>query len=93
MQYPAIVTDEGDAALAEFPDCPGCQILVEDDGSIETMAADALEGWLLVSLEHGEVPPRPSHVIEVPRVGRVMWVPVAGTLAAEIALEWWRQNK
>jgi len=48
MRYPAIITFEGDAALAEFPDCPGRQTFSrpsEDDGGIEFMAKDARDHW------------------------------------------------
>lgn len=62
MQYPAIVTKEGEFTLAEFPDCPGCQTFVRGDADIEGAAREALEGWLDANLGREMLPNRPGTV-------------------------------
>ncbi len=56
MRFEAVITKEDGNILARFPQCPGCQTFVEEGEDIEAAAREALEGWLLTSLEHGEVP-------------------------------------
>jgi predicted RNase H-like HicB family nuclease len=60
MFYKAKVTRENQYWLAEFPDCPGCQTFAESEDELQSMAAEALNGWLEVSLEHGDVPCAPQ---------------------------------
>jgi DNA-binding XRE family transcriptional regulator/predicted RNase H-like HicB family nuclease len=91
MRYAAIVTIEGKARLAEFPDCPGCQTFVEGPASIEAGAAEALEGWLETSLEFGDAPARPSKRVSAPRGATVIWVGVRPKLAAALEVRWARQ--
>lgn len=87
MRFAAIVTKEGKATLAEFPDAPGCQTHVGPGESIEESATEALEGWLESSLANGDVVSRPSR--RAPRAGRgarVLWVEVSPKLALQVEL-------
>lgn len=90
MRYAAIVTKEGNATLAEFPDCPGCQTCADEGESIEAQALDALTGWLEATMDR-EAPPRPRATARAPRGGRVLWVEVPAQLAAKVELRWARQ--
>lgn len=93
MRYPALVTKEGKALLAEFPNCPGCQTFAEPGESIDGQAADALAGWLETHLLDGEAPPRPpSRAPKPPRGARVLWIEVPVKLAAKLCLRWARQD-
>lgn len=84
MQYHAKVHEDADGYwLAEFPDCAGCQTFGETKAEAIAMAADALDGWLEVSLEHGDVPPKPKYT-------RGVGIRVAPGLSAAIALRWAR---
>ena len=88
MRYPAIITQEGDATLAEFPDCPGCQTFSrpgDNDGGIEFMATEALEGWLESTLLADEEFPVPSSV-QPPEGGSVIWIDVPARLAIRYGL-------
>jgi predicted RNase H-like HicB family nuclease len=49
----------GDQVL-RFPDCPGCQTFAEPGEDVESVAREALEGWLAVNLEDGKAPPKPA---------------------------------
>ena len=88
MRYLAIITREGTATLAEFPDCPGCQTFVRkgDDPGIEAMAVEALHGWLESMLAAGDEIPEASKRLRVPRGARAMPVEVSPMLAVKIAL-------
>ena len=92
MQYPAIVTEEGRATLAEFPNCPGCQTFADPGEEIVEQAQDALHGWLEATLAAGEVPPKPSVRIKAPKGARVLWIPVPAKLAVKLSLRWQRQE-
>lgn len=92
MRYPAIVTKEGRATLAEFPDCPGCQTFAEPTENILEEAEEALQGWLEATLGAGEAPPPPSARPKVPKKAHVVWVPVSAKLAVKLALRWQRQR-
>jgi DNA-binding XRE family transcriptional regulator/predicted RNase H-like HicB family nuclease len=61
MEYVAKVERAGKHTLIEFPDCPGCQTFAGPGEHVESIARDALEGWLVVHLEGGEAPPKPSY--------------------------------
>ena len=89
MQYLAIITREGDATLAEFPDCPGCQTFARKGQDLYERAKDALEGWLEIALEDGEAPPRPGSVA-VPAKAKTMAVQIDSRLAVAIAFRWAR---
>ncbi|MBL8954388.1 MAG: type II toxin-antitoxin system HicB family antitoxin [Myxococcaceae bacterium] len=86
MRYAAILSKDGRATLAEFPDCPGCQTEAEAGESIEDQALDALTGWLEAHLLGGDVPPRPR---ARPK-GRVLWVDIPASLAVKLGLRWAR---
>jgi len=94
MQYVAIVTKEGTATLAEFPDCPGCQTFVragDGRGTIVEAAQEALEGWLEATLLAGEGVPVPSAKARVPRGAHAVAIAVSPKLAIRIALRQARQ--
>ena len=76
MEYPVLLTTEGNKTLATFPDCPGCQTFAEPGEDILALAQEALEGWLEVGLEDGEAPPRPSEKIRIPRGAKLKRVQV-----------------
>ena len=63
MYYQAIVTQEGDEWLAEFPDCPGCQTFANSRPKVIKAAAEALDGWLETTLAAGDIPQLPSLAI------------------------------
>ena len=88
MHHPAIVTKEGRATLAEFPDCPGCQTFSGPGEAILEQAEEALYGWLEASLAAGEAPPEPSRSVRAPRGGRIIRVPVPAKLAVKRSLRW-----
>jgi DNA-binding XRE family transcriptional regulator/predicted RNase H-like HicB family nuclease len=92
MRYPAVVTKEGRATLAEFPDCPGCQTFAEPREDILAQAEDALRGWLEATLAAGEAPARPAKRVRTPRGGRLLWVSVPAKLAVKLSLRWQRQQ-
>lgn len=81
MEYVARVTKEGRRRLVEFPDCPGCQTFAEPKENIQSVATEALEGWLEANLVAGSVPPAPR---SRPRLG--LRVTIAPMLAAKIAI-------
>lgn len=89
MRYPAIITYEGDATLAEFPDCPGCQTFSrpsEDDGGIEAMARDALDLWITGCLNDGDELPAASTDLAAPEGGAILQVDVSPALALKIGM-------
>jgi DNA-binding XRE family transcriptional regulator/predicted RNase H-like HicB family nuclease len=88
MHFPARITHDGRYTVAIFPDCPGCATAAGPGEDILAEAAEALEGWLEVSLEYGEFPARPRRR----RRGRFIDVPVPAALAVRIALRWKRQD-
>jgi DNA-binding XRE family transcriptional regulator/predicted RNase H-like HicB family nuclease len=90
MQYPAIITKEGKATLAEFPGCPGCQTFAEEGQDIAHEAQEALEGWLEAHLMDGEAPSRPP--ASTPRGKSVLMVPVSPQLAVRLLVRWARQD-
>src|SRR5689334_16698136 len=81
MNYRARITKEGRRRLVEFPDCPGCQTVVEPGEDALTVAREALEGWLEAHLVAGKVPPRPRA-----RVRKGLRVTIAPMLSAKISL-------
>ncbi|HET8778002.1 MAG TPA: type II toxin-antitoxin system HicB family antitoxin [Candidatus Limnocylindria bacterium] len=95
MQYQAVVTTEGDATLAQFPDCPGCATFARAPQRIEDVALEALEGWLMTTLDAGEVPPRPTFGLNArpPRGAQLLSVRVAPALAVRIQIRWARDEQ
>lgn len=91
MRYPAIISSEGDATLAEFPDAPGCQTFTRGD-DIRARAQEALEGWLEAQLEDRETPPRPSARAKVPKRAVLDWIAINPALGARLALRWARED-
>ena len=87
MRYEALISRDGGARVARFPDCPGCHTQADPGEDIGRLAQDALEGWLETHLVLGRVPPLPSSARRRRRgKARVIAVPVAPTLAARIQL-------
>ncbi len=87
MRYQAIVTKEGHATLAHFPDCPGCQTQADSGEDIYSLAQEALEGWLEAHLVQGQVPPLPSaRKHRVPAGARSVEIPISPALAVRIQL-------
>lgn len=91
MRYLAIVTREGDATLAEFPDAPGCQTFTRGDDIVER-AQEAIEGWLETHLADGETPPRPSERVSARKGAKVQAVGISPTLGVRLALRWAREE-
>ena len=89
MEYPARVTREGKFVLASFPDCPGCQTFVREGGNIESMARDALIGWLEVTLDSDDIPTRPRQYRSV-KGTEMIHIPVPVPLAVRLELRWLR---
>ena len=79
--------------MAEFPDCPGCQTFASAGEDILTAAREALEGWLEVHLEEGDLPPVPSVRVHVPKGGRKALIRIDALLAVRLQLRWERQRR
>ncbi len=58
--YPAIVHNDPDGMWAEFPDLTGCYTQGDTEDEILSGAAEAMEGWIIVTLEHGGKLPTPT---------------------------------
>ncbi len=87
MRYQALVTKEGRATVARFPDCPGCQTQAGPGEEVLDQARDALEGWLEAHLALGRVPPLPAGTRRRASAGRkVIDVAVDPTLAVRMLL-------
>lgn len=89
MQYLAKVRKEGRATLIEFPDCPGCQTFADQGQDVESIAREALEGWLEAHMIGSAAPPRPSGA-PVPR--KHIGVCVSPALAIAMQIRWRRQE-
>ena len=92
MEYPVLLTTEGNKTLATFPDCPGCQTFAGPGEDILDLAQEALEGWLEVGLEDGEAPPRHSAKVRVPDGATLARVPLNSKLAVALCVRWARQD-
>lgn len=88
MEYVAKTERDGNRTLIEFPDCPGCQTFAEPGEDVESIARDALEGWLAVNLEDGEAPPKPAYKAGAGRLA----VRVASPLSIALQIRWRRQE-
>ena len=60
MEYIAQLTKDGRRTSITFPDCPGCQTFADRRDEIDSVAREALEGWLETNLVTGDLPPLPS---------------------------------
>lgn len=61
MQFHAIVRREGRHYTVEFVDAPGCQTFGDSRADAESMAQDAVEGWIEAHLATGRpIPERKS---------------------------------
>lgn len=88
MKYVARVVREGKHWLVEFPDAPGCQTFATSRAEIESMAHDALLGWLAVTMAHGRRLPRPKARA---RSGDIAVV-IPSDLATAMQLRWARED-
>jgi DNA-binding XRE family transcriptional regulator/predicted RNase H-like HicB family nuclease len=93
MHYEVFLSTEGKQALAEFPDCPGCQTFSEKTPrAIGDALHDALNGWLEAHLIDGQVPPRPMVRTNAPPGKTLLRVPVRPPLASALMVRWARQD-
>ncbi len=92
MEYQAVITKEGQQALAEFPDAPGCQTFADPGEDIRALAQEALEGCLEAYLADGKAPPRPHRHRRVPKGAKLLTVPVGPTVAVRVQFRWARQD-
>jgi len=60
MEYEARLIKNGRRTLISFPDCPGCQTFADRRDDIDSVAREALEGWLETHLVTGDLPPLPA---------------------------------
>ena len=92
MEYVATLSKEGRYTLVEFPDCPGCSTFVDpDEGEdVESVAREALEGWLVAHLEDGDAPP-PATTRSTGSRNEIV-IRVAPTLAIALQIRWRRQE-
>jgi ribosome-binding protein aMBF1 (putative translation factor) len=90
MRYLATLAKERRRTLIDFPDCPGCQTFVTARKSVVEVARDAVEGWLELHLEEGDVPPEPTYVPK--RGARVIDVAIDPSLAVRLQIRWSRQR-
>ncbi len=93
MHYDVFLWREGKQALAEFPDCPGCQTFAElTPEAIADASYEALNGWLEAHLIDGQVPPRPTVRTNAPPGKSLSQVPVRPPLASALMVRWARQD-
>jgi predicted RNase H-like HicB family nuclease len=91
LNYPALRTAEGNRTLINFPDCPGCQTIVEEGEHSLPRAQEALTGWLQAALERGEAPPRPFvEKLNISGGERLLVVPIPDELARALGARWKR---
>jgi len=86
MRYPALIDVDGDRVVAEFPDCPGCQVTVGPEQDILAAATLALRRWLESCLVDGTIPPKPS--VAVVTRDWFEWVPIPPDLVSQLLLRW-----
>jgi antitoxin HicB len=92
MFYLARTTQEGNATLADFPDCPGCQTFSRPPEEITTVAAEALHGWLESMLDSAGAIPRPRQKLTLRKGEQQIAVPVDTMLGARLTLRWVRDD-
>lgn len=95
MEYVARLAKEGRRTIITFPDCPGCDTFAERGEDVETVAREALEGWLEAHLKEGVAPPTPG-AGRKPRgasEAELITVRVDPTLALRLELRWARQER
>ena len=95
MEYVARLTKEGRRTLITFPDCPGCQTFADRRDEIDSVAREALEGWLETHLVTGDLAPLPT-------AHRGRWgksrdelrrIPIDPALALRLTLRWARHAR
>jgi predicted RNase H-like HicB family nuclease len=88
VAYPALLIKQGQATLINFPDCPGCETVAGPDQDVLDRARDALTGWLEASLEHRQVPPQPSAIMQESATDQVLMVPLPEDLTQTLEEHW-----
>ena len=95
MEYIARLATDRSRTIITFPDCPGCETFVEPAEDIESIAREALEGWLEAHLKEGVAPPMPDPLRKSrgARSTEVVSVAIDPTLALRLELRWARQER
>jgi DNA-binding XRE family transcriptional regulator/predicted RNase H-like HicB family nuclease len=88
-EYVAVIEHEGNRTLIDFPDCPGAMTFAERGDDVAAVAREALEGWLMVGLDDGDVPPRPKLRA---RDASHLPIRVAAPLAIALQIRWRRHE-
>jgi predicted RNase H-like HicB family nuclease/DNA-binding XRE family transcriptional regulator len=87
MQFHAMVWPDGGQYSVVFVDAPGCQTCADDAASVESMAQDAVEGWVEVHLVTGTALPAPKRVRRrLPRGGWWLTITIPLKIAVRAAL-------
>ncbi|MFL5614885.1 MAG: helix-turn-helix domain-containing protein [Gemmatimonadaceae bacterium] len=95
MEYMAQLRKDGRRTLITFPDCPGCQTFANRRDEIDSVAREALEGWLETHLVTGDLPPLPSarRVRGAQALDQLRRVSVNPALALRLTLRWARHAR
>lgn len=95
MEYIARLDTDRRRTIITFPDCPGCETFAEPAEDIESVAREALEGWLEAHLKEGVAPPMPDPLRKsrAARSTEVVSVAIDPTLALRLELRWARQER
>lgn len=87
MQFLAFARPDGAGGYGvDFPDAPGCVTHGRDLAEAEAMAAEALAGWLEVSLDYGDPLQLPSAHHRTPKGATRLVVPVPPELVIRLTL-------
>jgi ribosome-binding protein aMBF1 (putative translation factor) len=92
MQYVAQLTKEGRRTLIEFPDCLGCATFADPGDDVESVAREALEGWLETYLAGGDAPPRPASLARRAKLAGSLAVRIDPILSVRLQIRWARQD-
>jgi DNA-binding XRE family transcriptional regulator len=94
MEYIAQLRKDGRRTLITFPDCPGCQTFANRRDEIDSVAREALEGWLETHLVTGDLPPLPSaHRVRGAQALELRRVSIDPALALRLTLRWARHAR
>jgi len=95
MEYVAQVIKDGRRTLITFPDCPGCQTFADRREEIDSVAREALEGWLEAHLVTGDLAPLPTAHHARGRKSRhaLRRVTIDPALALRLTLRWARHAR
>lgn len=93
MRYVALLQKEGERTTIEFPGLEGCATFAEPNENVVDVAQEALVSWLKAELIQGEVPPRPSPNVAVPRGAKGEPIDVPSGLALQLQIRWIRDER